>query len=136
MTRTHVERCRQSRRSWVGKTAKLGDWYISGNPLQLWIMAQSEAGIPTCSSREVASVPDTHSLIEHIDSQLAARRIDTSPGSLTVAFSLSDQWAAVDYGDAASAAVHHESEHSAPNCVLFQIAGSPAGGPGERNCVH
>ena len=122
-TSTYLERCWQSRKNWSRKRTNPGDWYLTGDPLELKLAGLVEENPVEFSSDEVAFVPDTDDLFELIDNQVAARGIDPKQKTITISYTPADQWQLrIDYGEWSTVAVRHESIHSLLAYALIQMS--------------
>jgi hypothetical protein len=117
----YLARCWKLRRNWPTKSAKVGDWYLSGDPLELKLVGKAEVGRVDFANGEIAFVPDADDLLELLDNQLRAFGFDPADKTMTIRYDPEGQWQLIlEYGDRETHVGKQDSFHS---LLLYLIAG-------------
>jgi hypothetical protein len=112
-TNEYLQRCWKGRKMWAGKKTRPGDWFLTGDPLELSLVGVGDARIVDFRDDALAYVPDADDLLELLDNQLKATGADPATKTLSLRYDPVNHWSLdIEYADGSTHAVMQESIHS------------------------
>jgi hypothetical protein len=122
-TNEYLQRCWKSRKMWTGKKAHLGDWFLTGDPLELSVVGVGDARVVDFRDDAFAYVPDADDLLELLDNQVKAAGADPAMKTLNLQYDPARHWTLdIEYADASTHAGMQESIHSVLLYALHLMA--------------
>ncbi|MGD0576387.1 MAG: hypothetical protein ABSB61_13655 [Anaerolineales bacterium] len=116
----YLQRCWNGRRMWAGKKTHTGDWYVTGDPPELKLVGEGEAGAVDFHDDAFAYVPDADDLLELLDNRIKAGGADPAMETLSLRYDPASHWCVdVEYGDNSTHAVKQDFIHSALLYALY-----------------
>lgn len=122
----YLEWCWKNRSIWSEKKTCVGDWYLTGDPLDLHLVGEGEEGSVTFSNPQFAFVPDADDLLELVDNQINSVGVDPETKVVSIYYDPENRWRMmIEHGEAISFVQRKESLHSMLIDMIYAIAARP-----------
>jgi hypothetical protein len=119
----YLKWCWEHRSIWSKKETCVGDWYLTGDPLDLHLVGEGEEGSVSFSNPQFAFVPDADDLFELVDNQIKFLGVDPGTKVLSIHYDPENRWhMTIEYDDGISFAQRKESLHSMLIGIIHALA--------------